>query len=853
MKRKLFYVIALLCITTSLNAQTLTWKNYRLRLHQLTADTIAVTDAYVQYLTVDTVIVQKYYYQQEIGIVDSSTYWVSSTNDTLKLSMDQLKLYAIELEDDNVRVASLDTLGYAYFKRVGINVDPTKRLSISDGTDTFHQDIASDKWTLYNDAGTPLAIITADSVGNLIVVGDLAVNGGDITTTGDLTITPVGDDVLLDAGLTVGSTTQAGDNNLRVEGTSALVGAVTVTGNILPAVAGTPNIGSTSAEFGHVYIGDDKNIYFGLDQDALIGYNSTADNVSFTGKNLNMNGYYTTGQQNIADLAAGKTAYWFNGTTNYISKADDANLDMGLSDFTLIATFKTNSIATQAGNERRLTSKTTGSNGYELILSSTQTFGLRINIDNDLYAGSAFTGNLADDKQHTVAAVADRSANVSFYVDGNNFANVDISGNVATNLDNTGGFYIGRPEPAAVGHFVGSMAKNYVFNLALTAAEIRALSSDAAVPAKYTGASQTELMPNAIDRNFTGGATAWANVDLNAFDETTDLTITATAAAQYCTCPVASAPTTIGKYYTMTFDVANIVATWTIKSFDGTQTIGTVSANGTNQSLSWTATTTGGYRIVAVATTSSADFDNFTLRHTGCVFQGEPDGINRLQWSDKSGNELHGTVSGAIIVNPQRELFIANQEASDAAGARESAIWFGGTQSGNEKTTLAKIEASHSGAADDEKGQLKFYVNDTNDANAPTLAMTLDETAKLTVVGDLVITGDDLFMATNTAGYILRADATNYNPVKFDDSADLAGFLDDETGTGLAVFGTSPTFTTQITAPLGIFTTSGIQLPNTKTAPGPLTGQMYYQGLNNADADTLFVYNGTAWKVFISL
>uniref|UniRef100_A0A6H1ZG04 Uncharacterized protein n=1 Tax=viral metagenome TaxID=1070528 RepID=A0A6H1ZG04_9ZZZZ len=232
MKRKLFYVIALLCIATSLNAQTLTWKNYRLRLHQLTADTIAVTDAYVQYLTVDTVIVQKYYYQQEIGIVDSSTYWVSSTNDTLKLSMDQLKLYAIELEDDNVRVASLDTLGYAYFKRVGINVDPTKRLSISDGTDTFHQDVTSDKWTLFNDAGTPLAIITADSVGNLIIVGDLAVNGGDITTTGDLTITPAGDDVLLDAGLTVGSTTQAGDNNLRVEGTSALVGNVTCSGDI---------------------------------------------------------------------------------------------------------------------------------------------------------------------------------------------------------------------------------------------------------------------------------------------------------------------------------------------------------------------------------------------------------------------------------------------------------------------------------------------------------------------------------------------------------------------------------------------------------------------------------------------
>lgn len=37
-------------------------------------------------------------------------------------------------------------------------------------------------------------------------------------------------------------------------------------------------------------------------------------------------------------------------------------------------------------------------------------------------------------------------------------------------------------------------------------------------------------------------------------------------------------------------------------------------------------------------------------------------------------------------------------------------------------------------------------------------------TGALTLAGDLTITGDDLFMTTNTAGYILVADGTNYNP-----------------------------------------------------------------------------------------
>ena len=125
-------------------------------------------------------------------------------------------------------------------------------------------------------------------------------------------------------------------------------------------------------------------------------------------------------------------------------------------------------------------------------------------------------------------------------------------------------------------------------------------------------ASTVELMSNKVDRDFSG-ASAWTNVDINAYDETGDLTITASAAGQYCTCPVASMPTSISSKYRLKFDVANIVGTWTLKSYDGTQTIGTVTGNGLQQVFEWTATTTGGLRIVSVATNSSGDFDNFTL------------------------------------------------------------------------------------------------------------------------------------------------------------------------------------------------------------------------------------------------
>lgn len=127
-----------------------------------------------------------------------------------------------------------------------------------------------------------------------------------------------------------------------------------------------------------------------------------------------------------------------------------------------------------------------------------------------------------------------------------------------------------------------------------------------------------ELMPNKVDRDFSG-ASAWANDtgvnDLNSYDETTGgvLTITASAADQFCDLPVASAPTTPGREYRLYYDLSSIVSTWTVKDYTGTQTIGTISSNGTREFIDFTATTPGGLRLVSTSTSSSGVFDNFSL------------------------------------------------------------------------------------------------------------------------------------------------------------------------------------------------------------------------------------------------
>lgn len=72
-----------------------------------------------------------------------------------------------------------------------------------------------------------------------------------------------------------------------------------------------------------------------------------------------------------------------------------------------------------------------------------------------------------------------------------------------------------------------------------------------------------------------------------------------------------------------------------------------------------------------------------------------------------------------------------NSTDEDTEGGRESSIIFKGNQSGGEETTLAKIQASHDGTSDDEKGDLIFYTNDGNDGSSPTERLKIDSAGAL--------------------------------------------------------------------------------------------------------------------------
>ena len=87
--------------------------------------------------------------------------------------------------------------------------------------------------------------------GNLTLTSDLDIDGNDITSAGDLLITPGGTEVHINGGLDIGGTSAVGDNNLNVVGNATISGTTTVaTADINSGAIDGTTIGVSSASSG---------------------------------------------------------------------------------------------------------------------------------------------------------------------------------------------------------------------------------------------------------------------------------------------------------------------------------------------------------------------------------------------------------------------------------------------------------------------------------------------------------------------------------------------------------------------------------------------------------------------------
>ena len=323
------------------------------------------------------------------------------------------------------------------------------------------------------------------------------------------------------------------------------------------------------------------------------------------------------------------------------------------------------------------------------VASAPMTVGVTYRLYYDL-AGLTGTWYLKDftgtDTYGTISATATQ-AYVEFECEtGGGFRLVAVSNSAAGNFDN---FSLSLPPSVA---YVGNATASYGWSAAqrsileqsysdrasaglngkgknskeykLTYTIIEGLAPDGDFALTLEGfGGDTELIGARYDREFTYPSN-WADVDLSAYDEDTDLTITSDAAGQYCTLPVANAPMTAGKYYRVTFDVANLTETFYIQDFTGAQTFCTISADGTSQTVYFKVETgiTGGFRLVAVATVSSMDFDNVSLKEV-----------------DKRGSVINTAITLPHSSGAQTVYFKSNHNA-DVAPFRIVATTTTGTQ-----------------------------------------------------------------------------------------------------------------------------------------------------------------------------
>ena len=97
-------------------------------------------------------------------------------------------------------------------------------------------------------------------------------------------------------------------------------------------------------------------------------------------------------------------------------------------------------------------------------------------------------------------------------------------------------------------------------------------------------------------------------------------------------------------------------------------------------------------------------------------------------------------------------------------------------------TELLRFHNSGSNVIVESKVSDKDIIFKGNDGGSVVTALTIDMSdagrviagGNMTVTGDLTVSGDDFFMATNTAGHLLVGDGTNYTPVAVSGDATLA-------------------------------------------------------------------------------
>ncbi len=371
-------------------------------------------------------------------------------------------------------------------------------------------------------------------------------------------------------------------------------------------------------------------------------------------------GNYIVNEQGRQDHVANTMPapyYRFDGVDDDILIDHSDSMDVGNGDMSIHANIIVNSYATYG----RIASK---NNQYSIAVSTAGKIGFSI---PNVSAATVDTTVLIVGKVYDIVVTWD-NATVTYYINGvlSSSTAYSDSANAGTNDK----FEIGSGDEGVEKFFNGTINKVSVWNKVLSATEIKELYSGASVPYKYKGANQTDLVTNG-DMSSATNWTEWGdNVTIGSATCSFDSSGGSARLSQTIGAVVA------GKRYRLDYEVTAVGGAASFIVEDGNITTASVGLNASVgvHTVEFTSSTTSAnptrlmFRLTGGDATLS--LDNVVLTQIGAVAEYDGSGIASDKWFDKSGNDLHGTITAGATAPT-----VENAPSGDDGLVYEEGTW----------------------------------------------------------------------------------------------------------------------------------------------------------------------------------
>tara|TARA_Y100000310_G_scaffold337815_1_gene425866 strand:- start:149 stop:1798 length:1650 start_codon:yes stop_codon:yes gene_type:complete len=385
--------------------------------------------------------------------------------------------------------------------------------------------------------------------------------------------------------------------------------------------------------------------------------------------------------------------YRFDSISDKISIGDVSALPVGISDYSIEGLVRFNNAT--AGMVILGDSDSNANNFVRMMLWGEDSAVGKLRFDGHTASPNQYNWIISTPenvveagKWHHIVGVVDRdtSGNCGIWVDGIKVSDTVSNLDSGANSHDFNNFNIGI-DYAGNYDFNGQIARVRAFNVALSDDEVKELYSGADVPFKYKGADQTNNIAHTgwVGASDSSAGTGWTpdtdadysstadgghnNMPILAIERQADTTqFTYTYPNQTANGSNIDPTLIVGKKYRASIWVksgtaGNVGATFHIYRYnwgahpEGQPSDITSSSSWQEMSLEFIAEgggTDGIFMIkshITSGTTLTQKWSDPKIVQLGCVGEWDGSGIASDKWFDKSGNDLHGTVTNATVEN----------------------------------------------------------------------------------------------------------------------------------------------------------------------------------------------------------